>query len=410
MDLRLAQAAPESLTHRVVVGDAARTGAIDFEEFFAATPWEERHDLGPVVARRADEVGLLLFTSGTTGEPKCIAHTANTLFASVRTVSDPYQLTRDEVITIPHFLTHMAGGTYSVLMSVYLGATCVMQDDRDMGLLLDMVARHGVTFVYAAPMFVQNMLAAQDKQARDVHTLRTLVSGSAPIPPSLIAATRDVLGVEMYALWGMTENGGVTVTRPDDPPGWAAHSDGRAEPWMQCKIAADPDQALEPGEAPFGRLLVRGASQCLGYLNVPDAYAVCVDADGWFDTGDLARDDGRGGIRITGRRTDLIIRSTALKVPTLEVEGVLLRHPAIADVVLIGYPDPALPSAENVAAVIVPAGDAPTLEQLHAYLEELGMMQHYWPDRVVIATELPKNALGKVQRNILRAELDPAGV
>src|SRR6185503_20537055 len=109
---------------------------------------------------------------------------------------------------------------------------------------------------------------------------------------------------------------------PDDPEGWGAQSDGRPMPWMQVRIAAEPGEQV-------GRLLVRGASQTLGYLGQRELYDRCLDADGWFDTGDLARWDGRGGIRITGRRTDLITRSNGRKVPTLEVEAVLGRLESI---------------------------------------------------------------------------------
>lgn len=404
MAATLAEVAPPTLRHQVVVGagpdEAGKT--VDFTNFFVDTPWEQRHEISPLARRAADEVAVLLFTSGTTGQPKCIAHTSNTLYASMRSIAVPYGLDTGEIITIPHYLTHMAGCSLSIYMSITLGGTCVMQDDRDMGLLLDMVEAHRITFAYAAPMFVELMIEAQDKQARDISSLRTLVSGSSPLPPAMIATARTVLGVELYALWGMTENGGVTVTRPDDPPGWAAHSDGRCEPWMQTRIAYGPDAVTSSGQSPFGRLLVRGASQCLGYLNVSQAYRACLDEDGWFDTGDLARDDGRGGIRITGRRTDLIIRRNAIKVPSVEVEGVLTTHPRVVDVALIGYPDPDMPQTELVCAFVVADGEPPTLAELRAYLEDQQMTSFNWPDRIEVVSGLPKNSLGKVRREQLR--------
>jgi cyclohexanecarboxylate-CoA ligase len=406
MAARLAEAVPDESVHRVVVGgDAARTGAIDFEEFFVRTAWEERVDLSGIAPRDPDEVGLLLFTSGTTGEPKCIAHTGNTLYAAVRTVSVPFDVRTGSVISIPHFLTHMAGGTYGVYMSVATGSTCVMQDDTDMELLLDIIAEHQVTFAYASPLYVTHLLAAQRGRQRDLSSLRHLVSGSAPIPSKLISEAQEVLGVEMYALWGMTENGGVTVTRPGDPIGWAAESDGSTEPWMEVRVAVDAEYAGSGGPA-FGRLLTRGASQCLGYVNLPEVYAACVDEDGWFDTGDTAREDGRGGIRITGRRDDLITRATGAKVPTLEVEALLVRHPSVAEVVLIGYPDPTMEGAEEVCAMVVAGpGEPPTLEQLREALDAEKVTWENWPDRLELVAALPKNSLGKVQRTDLRKQL-----
>jgi cyclohexanecarboxylate-CoA ligase len=197
----------------------------------------------------------------------------------------------------------------------------------------------------------------------------------------------------------MTENGPITVTRPDDPEGWAAHSDGSLVEGSELRIDAEDGESI-------GRLLVRGPSQCLGYLNQREAYLACLDADGWFDTGDLARPDGRGGIRITGRREDLILRRWGTKVPTLEVEAVIARHPNVAEVVLIGYPDAELPSTDGLCAMIVPDGPAPSLDELNSYLDGLGMTWHNWPDRIEIRQSLPRNSLGKVQRKQLRAELE----
>jgi cyclohexanecarboxylate-CoA ligase len=296
-------------------------------------------------------------------------------------------------------MTHLAGVIFGVYLSVIVGGTCAMQDDGDMAVLLDMIAKHGLTFVYAGPLFVLNLVAEQRKNPRDLSSLKTVISGSAPIPPQLIENVREVLGVELGALWGMTENGSMTVTRPGDPPGWAAHSDGSPVAGVELRIDAE-------GEETLGRLLVRSPSQCLGYLNQREVYQACLDSDGWFDTGDMARPDGRGGIRITGRRDDLIIRRWGTKVPTLEVEAVLLRHPKVREVVLIGYPDAEVPTADGLCAVLIADGPPPSLEELASYLKEVGMTWYNWPDRLEIRTELPKNPLGKVQRGVLRKELE----
>ncbi|GAA3378735.1 hypothetical protein GCM10020367_59450 [Streptomyces sannanensis] len=396
---RLAEAVPDSLAHRVVIGDAAATGAVDFDEFFVRTPWEERRQVDPADRLGPDDPSLLLYTSGTTGRMKGVVHTQNTLHAAVLAVSVPHGVTGDDVISIPNYTTHMAGLTYACYMPLLLGATCVLQEaNRDMELFLDAIAKHRITWAYASPVYLVDMLAVQAKEPRDTSSVVQIVSGSAPIQPQLIAQMREVFDIPVRALWGMTENGAVTVTRPDDPEGWAGNSDGRSEPSMEIRVDA------EPGEV--GRLLVRGASQCLGYLGQRDVYLACLDEDGWFDTGDLAREDGRGGIRITGRRADQINRSSGQKISTLEVESVLTRHPGIKDVALVGYPDPAVVGAELVCAVVVPEGEPITLEALHAHLAEERMAQVLWPDRVQFVWELPKNSLGKVLRHPLRERLE----
>ena len=399
---RVADMAQPTLKHRVVVGgDAARTGAIDFTSLFVDFPWE-RDRPAPGTGLRSDDPALLVFTSGTTGQPKGVLHSLNTIWAAGNSLSVPYGLTSRDVISIPQQLTHVAGAVHAVYAPVSLGATCVMQDTKaDMNLLLEMIEKHRITWVHAAPSRLSDLLSAQRAAPRDTSSLRLASSSSAPIPQQMADDVRDVFGVELLACWGMTENGGCTTTRPDDPPGWAAHSDGRPMPWMEIKFGAE-------GEARdgIGLLLVRGASLCLSYFGQPEVFSACLDADGWFDTGDMARPDGGGGIRITGRRADLITRPNGEKVPASEIEAVLIQHPAISEAVLIGYPDPQIPDGDAVCAVIVAPGGDPKLDEIDAYLESAEVTRDHWPDRVAYVPELPKNSLGKVQRNELRIAIE----
>src|SRR5579875_3043833 len=396
---RLQQAAPPSLAHRVVVGDAAATGALDFTSFFTATPWEETHPVAGLPRPGADDIAQIVFTSGTTGKPKGVAHSYNTMYAATRAFSDVYRLSHRDVISIPHYLTHLACSAYPIWMPVVLGAATVLQDTRDMDLLLDLVAGHGVTLVFGAPMYVLGMIAAQRARPRDISSLRCLNTGSAPVPPQLAAQVRDVLKVRLDSNFGMSECGAITITRDTDPDDWAAHSDGSPVDWIEIMIDAPPGERM-------GRLLIRGASLCLGYLGQADAFDSFVDSGGWFDTGDTAREDGRGGIRITGRRADLIVRRNGLMLPTLEVEAMLGEHPAVADVVIIGYQDPEVPGADMACAVVVPDGPAPGLGDLTGFLEGQQVSSRDWPDRLEIVSELPRNAQGKVLRAALRQTLE----
>jgi cyclohexanecarboxylate-CoA ligase len=163
---------------------------------------------------------------------------------------------------------------------------------------------------------------------------------------------------------------------------------------MQVRI--DPMEGRTDGAGP---LWVRGPAQCLGYYRNEEAYAADLDEDGWFHTGDLARDDGRGGIRIAGRTKDIIMH-TSFNVPVLDVENVMLTHPAIAEVALIGIPDASV--VERVCAVVVPAAAGLDLPGLLAFLRGEGVGELYLPERLELVDAMPRTATGKIRKVELR--------
>lgn len=398
-----------TIKHRVLVGargepadSAGLAGALDFDTALLGEPGTEGAVSGDIEGRGAgpDDIAYLMFTSGTTGEPKGVLHSHNTLHATNRMQIDALNLRDDEVTAMGSPTTHNAGWTWNFTMPLLLGATCVQIDNWDAEEMLRILEEEKVTFFMGAPPFLVDLIDRQRARQRDLSALRTFATGSAPIPPVLVEQARDVLGCRLYALWGMTENGAPTITRPEDPPMRAAESDGSAMPGMEIRVVDDEGAEVPPGET--GHLQVRGATQCLGYFRRPEVYAESVTADGWFDTGDLARDDGHGGIRIAGREKDVISRGGE-NVPVVEVEAALLRHPSIKDVAVVGYPDERL--GERACAVIVPAEGMPQLPELREHLDGLGMAKQYWPERVEKAEALPKTPSGKVQKFKLREQL-----
>ena len=370
---------------------------VDFDAEFRNGPLPEPGELADPIG--PDDPAVVIYSSGTSGRKKGAVHTQNTITSAVRSTSVPHALGPDDVIFLPGYQSHMAGMTYGIYQALHLGATnVVLWDNHDADRVLEEVAENRVTWLYAAPSFVAAAVAEQLAHPRDTSALVRIVTGSAPVQPRVVDDVRRAFGVPLHSLWGMTENGAVTVTMPDDPADWATCSDGRAMPWMQTKVVAVDG-------ADGGRLLVRGANQCLGYLGQRADYEACLE-DGWFDTGDLARDDGRGGIRIVGRRSDLINRSMGWMVSVLEAEGTLVEHPRIKDVAVVGYPDPAAPACDLVCAVVVPEGTPVTLGELHEHLAGLGISDLQWPDRVQFVWELPRNSIGKVLREPLRRRLE----
>lgn len=368
-------------------------GTLSFTEHFRTG---RPGDASALTARALgpDEPFLILFTSGTTGESKGVMHSQNTLYAGCRSYAEPLGLDSSSVGFVAHTTMYYTGFVLGMLLQILLGGTAVVQEAWSADMFLNLVQRHGVTVFYGAPLILLELIEAQRATPRDVGTLRRVVTGGTPIPPHVIEQVDEVLGAEAFALWGMTENGTVTITRPDDPPGWAAHSDGSVVDSMELRI----DTASGTGDG-SGQLWVRGANQCLGYFGREDLYAAALDDDGWFDTGDLVRDDGRGGIRVCGRVKDLVIHG-GINVPVTDVEGVLARHPSVREVAIIGIVDRDLD--EMVCAVVAPDGQPPELPALRSHLRSAGVTQMFWPERLEVMDALPRTATGKVRKAELR--------
>ncbi|MGW1009334.1 AMP-binding protein [Streptomyces termitum] len=390
-----------TLRHRVLLDGDGADGALDFaRDLYGPEPEPELLASLDALEAGPDDAAQVMFTSGTTGEPKGVLHSHNTLYAMNRAQADTLGLTGSEVTAMGSPTTHQAGFTWNFVMPMLLGATAVQVDRWDPRLMLRVLQERRVTFFMGAPTFLSDLIDAQRETPHDLSALHSFATGSAPIAPLLVEDADEVLGCRVYALWGMTENGCVTVTRPEQPVLRAAESDGTAVPGMEVRIVAEDGTPVAPGTP--GLLQVRGAAQCLGYFRRPEVYAASMTADGWFDTGDLARDDGRGGIRITGRVKDVIMRG-AENIPVLEVEAALLRHRAVKDVAVVGYPDARL--GERACAFLVTTGDAPGLEDVRAHLAGLGMARTYWPERLELVPALPRTPSGKIQKFALRDRL-----
>ncbi|WP_037732522.1 AMP-binding protein [Streptomyces megasporus] len=403
MSAEIAAAVP-TLRHRVLLGAGAGDldgGALDFvTDLYGPEPDPELLASLDAIEAGPDDAAQLMFTSGTTGEPKGVVHSHNTLYSMNRAQADVLGLTGSEVTAMGSPTTHQAGFTWNFVMPLLLGATAVQVDRWDARRMLRVLEERRVTFFMGAPTFLSDLMDAQRETPHDLSALRSFATGSAPIAPALVEAAREVLGCRLYALWGMTENGCVTVTRPEQPPMRAAESDGTAVPGMEVRIVGEDGVAVEPGSS--GLLQVRGSAQCVGYFRRQEVYDACVTADGWFDTGDLARDDGHGGIRITGRVKDVIMRG-AENLPVLEIEAALLRHPTVKDVAVVGYPDARL--GERACAFLVTQGTAPDLEGVRTHLAGLGMARTYWPERLEVVPALPRTPSGKIQKFALRDRL-----
>ena len=349
-------------------------------------------------ARRptADNVMQLLYTSGTTGEPKGVMHTPNTLLSNLRPYADRLRLGRDDVILMASPMAHQTGFMYGLMMPIMLGATAVLQDIWEPKRAAKRIGDEGVTFTMASTPFLSDLTDVVGADGYDVSSLSIFLSAGAPIPRILVERATQALKANIVSAWGMTENGAVTTTKLDDSPEKTFHTDGCPLPGMEVRVT-DPTNNPVPVGAE-GLLKVRGCSNFVGYLKRPQLYGH--DAENWFDTGDLARVDAEGYIRITGRSKDIIIRGGE-NIPVVEIEGLLFRHPAIQAVAIVGFPDPRL--VERACAfVVLKPGQTLSQEEMTRFLEQEKLAKQYLPERLVILEDLPRTPSGKVQKFKLR--------
>lgn len=344
-----------------------------------------------------DCVAEIMFTSGTTGEPKGVMHTWNTLIASTRSFAQRLALGSRDVIFMGSPLAHQTGFLWGSILPIFLGATVVLLDIWNPETAIELIAQERATFSVSAPTFLTDILGVYEKGERQGSTLRTFLLAGAPVPRVLVQRAAERLGVGIASAWGMTEVALPTITRPSDGIEKVAGSDGCPVEGAEIRVVDATGRVLGPGLE--GRLEARGAFNFVGYLKRPELYAT--DKDGWFDTGDLAYIDGDGYVRITGRTKDIVIRGGE-KIPVVEVENALYRHPAIADVAVVATPDERL-GERACACVTLREGATLSFEEMVRFLTEAGFTKTFFPEQLEIISEMPRTASGKIQKFQLRS-------
>lgn len=355
-------------------------------------------------AQQPDDLAVLMFTSGTTGSPKGVMHSSNTLIACLNGLAGRFGLRDDDVLLGATPLGHMTGYAAIMMQSIRLGSTMILQDVWDSKRGVELMAHEGVTYLAASTPFLLDICEAVAAGMPRPSKLRLFLCGGAPIPPVLIERARKELALTVCSLWGMTESLSSTLTEPTRAADKSASSDGRPLDGVDVRVVDQDGQPLAAGEA--GRLLVRGAQMFRGYFKRADLPAF--DNEGWFDTGDLARMDYEGYIRITGRTKDVIIRGGE-NIPVAEIENLLYKHPAVMAAAMVGYPDERL-GERGCAFLALRPGQTLDLLALQAYMAQCKVAKQYWPERVEIVDDLPRTASGKVQKFKLQELLGQAKV
>ncbi|MEU9333982.1 AMP-binding protein [Streptomyces sp. NPDC048290] len=333
-------------------------------------------------------VRWIYWTSGTTSDPKGVLHTDRSLLAGGSCLAHALRPTPADIGSIAFPYAHIGGPDYLVMVLLY-GFPVVLFERFALPEALAEYRRHGVTVAGGSTAFYAMFLAEQRKQpgTKVIPTLRLLAGGGAPKPPELYHAVVREMDVRLTHGYGMTEVPMITMGDPDDTPENLATTEGRPPSAMEVRIVD-------------GEVRLRGEAVCRGYLDAAQT-AAAFDADGFLRTGDLGRLTESGHLVLTGRLKDVIIRKGE-NISAQEIEDLLHRHPAVADVAVIGLPD--AERGELVCAVVErPPGAEPlTAAAMTSYLRAEGLAPHKLPERLEVVDALPR---GETLRKVLKYKL-----
>lgn len=354
----------------------------------------------PAPPRSAEEARWIYYSSGTTAAPKGARHCDRSVIAGSAGVVGIVGASSSDVNPIAFPISHI-GGAAMLAASLRTGMRLVLFDSFDPATSPHAIAAHRPTLLGTATPFLVAFMAAQRAHGEQplYPNLRGCVAGGAPITAELGRQVREIFSVNGVAnSWGLTEFPVATSQRPEAAPDLLDRTVGRPVAGVSVRVVGDREREVGVGEE--GELRLKGPQCFLGYVD-SSVDADAFDDDGWFRSGDRGRVDGDGNITITGRIKDAIIRN-AENISALEIEDVVATHPAVADVAVIGVPDPR--TGERVCAIVVtePGCDV-TLAALAEHCDAKGLSRHKYPERLELVEALPRNLTGKVLKNELRA-------
>ncbi len=387
----------------VVLSGAVPDGCLSRSGFLAGGSDVDADEVDRrVAALGPDDLSDIMFTSGTTGRSKGVMATHGQSLAVFEAWSGLVGLRRGDRYLVVNPFFHTFGYKAGFVSAFLRGATVVPHAVYEADSVLRRVEQERITMLPGAPALYQGILHHPGLAQHDISSLRLGVTGAATIPVSLIERMHDELGFEVVlTAYGLTEaTGVVTMCREGDDARTIATTSGRAIPDVEVRIVDGDGNPLPPGEP--GEVVVRGYNVMQGYFEEPERTAEAIDADGWLHTGDIGVLDERGYLDITDRLKDMFIVGGFNAYPA-EIENVLVEHPSVAQVAVVGMPEPRL--GEVGCAFVVPAGGQDVdAEALVAWARER-MANFKVPRRIVVVDALPMNASGKVLKHELRAKV-----
>jgi len=368
--------------------------------------WVEGHPADdPAAPTAGTDVAFQLYTSGTTGLPKGVMLTNDNFFKGIAGISGQWRLTADSVNLAMMPMFHIAGAGWA-MVGLYHGCRTVVLRDVDPARILEVIQSRRVTNAFMVPAVIQFLLVTPGVETTDFSSLRTIVYGASPITDKVLLKGIETFGCEFIQVYGLTETTGA-ITQLDgvdhDPEGrpQLLRSCGRPYPWVEMRVVDGAGDDVPVGQV--GELWTRSRQNMAGYWNNPEATAEAITPDGWFRTGDAGYLDAEGYIYLHDRVKDMIV-SGGENVYPAEVENVLARHPAVADVAVIGVPDDRW--GEAVKAIVVLAPDAEVgpddIEAELIAFARASLAGYKLPKSVDVTDVLPRNPSGKLLKRELR--------
>jgi acyl-CoA synthetase (AMP-forming)/AMP-acid ligase II len=350
----------------------------------------------------ADDPCLLIYTSGTTAEPKGVLHTHNTLIAEVQSLNEVY-VKGPNAVSMGSFPAGHIAGVLNLLRMFVLGMSSVILDQWDPVAAASLVEQHSVTQTSGAPFHLMSLIEAARNNGNDLSSLQGFMVGAASVPPSLVEEAERA-GIRAFRGYGSSEHPVISSGRPTiDSLLKRATTDGALTPGNEIRLVGEDD--LDVGTGIDGEIVARGPEQFIGYNNP----AHNVDAflpGGWFRTGDIGRLDADGYLTITDRKKDVIIRGGE-NIASKEVEDLLALHPSVLEAAVVGKQDPRY-GERVVAFLILRVGTTIDLAEVQRHFVALGVAKQKTPEFVEIVTELPRGMSGKVKKVELRNRLNIA--
>jgi acyl-CoA synthetase (AMP-forming)/AMP-acid ligase II len=347
-----------------------------------------------------DAVKLILYTSGTTGRPKAVLHTHNSLARSARRAAAHWGIRTGDTTLMPSPVTHVTGFTYGLELPFQEQVRTVLMDKWDAAQAADIIEREGVCFTLCATPFLQELLDLAEREHRPLPSMRTFPCGGAAVPPELIRRVSRVLAnCKAFRVYGSSEAPVITLGYLGQGEGrLAAETDGEVIDY-EVKLVDANGTTVGPGAE--GEICARGPGLFLGYADPRDT-AEAFDSEGYYHTGDVGYRTAEGAIVFTGRIKDLINRGGE-KISAKEVEDLLHQHPGVLQAAVVAMPHPRL--GETVCAyLIVKPGTEVTLADVSRTLAAAGVARQKCPEKLIVVEDFPKTASGKIKKDLLRQD------